>query len=188
MCRIPLLLALCAGESPASRVGAWSSRLVAAARSVLICWSTCRFPKLRLAVQIWLLVGGLGNHPLPKLPAATLLADLHRLGWRTELVLQMPRERGQPLLVEMPLALRQPLDITPPGESPLMKDVDAALSLQFYFLKARIPLTALQVRHLTSPERLVFGSGPLPTVAKKQPRQQLPTPLDDLVTCLRQLG
>ena len=124
---------------------------------------------------------------MPNLPAATQLADLHRLGWRTELVLQMPRERAQPLLVEIPLALRQPHDIAPPGESPLMKDVDVALSLQFYFLKARIPLAALQVRHLSSPERLVFASGALPRVAKKRPRQQLPTRLGDLVTCLRQL-
>ena len=30
-----------------------------------------------------------------------MLADLYRLGWRTELVLQMPRERAQPLGVEM---------------------------------------------------------------------------------------
>ena len=71
----------------------------------------------------------------------------------------MPRERVQPLLVEIPLALRQPHDITPPGESPLMKDADVALSLQFYFLKARIPLAAAQVQHLTSLERLLACSG-----------------------------
>ena len=98
-----------------------------------------------------------------------MVADLHRLGWRTELVLQMPRERAQPLGVETPLALRQPHDITPPGVSPLLEDADVALSLHFYFLTARIPLAAAQVQHLDSPERLVFGSAPLPPVAKKRP-------------------
>ena len=55
------------------------------------------------------------------------------------------------------------------------------------FLKARLPLTAAQVFHLTSPERLAIGSGPLPSVAKKRPRQQLPTQLGDLVACLRRI-
>ena len=60
-----------------------------------------------------------------------MLADLYRLGWHTELVLQMPRERAQPLSVEIPLALRQLRDVTPPGVSPL---ADVARSLRFYFL------------------------------------------------------
>ena len=30
-----------------------------------------------------------------------MLADLYRFGWRTELVLQMPREQAQPLGVEI---------------------------------------------------------------------------------------
>ena len=81
---------------------------------------------------------------MPKLPAATLLADL----FRTELVLQMPRERAQPMLAEIPLALRQQHDIAPPGESPLLLDAGAVDTLQFYFLRARTPLTAAQ---LTSP-------------------------------------
>ena len=87
-----------------------------------------------------------------------MLADLHSLGWRTELVLQMPRERAQPLVAEILLALRQPHDITPPGVSPLEEDADVALSLHFYFLTARIPLAAAQVQHLGSSERLAFGS------------------------------
>ena len=37
-------------------------------------------------------------------------------------------------------------------------------------------------------ERLAFGSGPLPRVAKKRPLLQLPTQLVDLVACLPRLG
>ena len=125
------------------------------------------------------------NQPVSKLPAATLLADLHRLEWRTELVLQMPRKRAQLLLAEIPLALRQQHDIAPPGESPLLIDAGAVETLQFYFLQACTPLTAAQLSHLTSPGRLAFSSAPLPHVAKKRPRQQLPTQLGDLVACLR---
>ena len=122
-----------------------------------------QIPQFRLVAQIRLpVLGAPGKRPLPKLPADTMLADLHRLGWRTELALQMPRERAQPLVAEIPLALRQPHDITPPGVSPLVEDADVALSLHFYFLTARIPLAAAQVQHLGSPERLAFGSAPLP--------------------------
>ena len=46
-------------------------------------------------------------------------------------------------------------------------DADVALSLRFYFLMARIPLVTAQVQHLSSNERLVFGSAPLPRVAKR---------------------
>ena len=100
----------------------------------------------------------------------------------------MPRERAQPLVAEIPLALRQPHDITPPGVSPLVEDADVALSLHFYFLTARIPLAAAQVQHLGSPERLAFGSAPLPRVAKKRPRHSVPFSLADLITRLRQTG
>ena len=125
-----------------------------------------QIPQFRLVAQIRLpVLGAPGKRPLPKLPAATMLADLYRLGWRTELVLQMPRERAQPLGVEIPLALRQLRDVTPPGVSPLAEDADVARSLHFYFLTARIPLAAAQVQHLISPERLAFGSAPLPRVA-----------------------
>ena len=116
-----------------------------------------------------------------------MLADLHRLGWRTELVLQMPRERAQPLGVEIPLALRQLRDVTPPGVSRLAEDADVVRSLRFYFLTARIPLAAAQVQHLISPERLVFGSAPLPRVAKR-PRHSSPFSLADLIARLRQPG
>ena len=98
-----------------------------------------------------------------------MLADLYRLGWRTELVLQMPRERAQSLGVEILLARRQLRDVTPPGISPLAEDADVTRSLHFYFLTARIPLAAAQVQHLSSLERLAFGSAPLPRVAKATP-------------------
>ena len=99
----------------------------------------------------------------------------------------MPRERAQPMLAEIPLALRQQHDIAPPGESPFLLDAGAVETLQFYFLKARTPLTAAlaQLAHLTSPGRLVFGSAPLPPVAKKRPRHQPATQLGDLVACLQ---
>ena len=148
-----------------------------------------QIPQFRLVAQIRLpVLGAPGKRPLPKLPADTMLADLHRLGWRTELVLQMPRERAQPLGVEIPLALRQLRDITPPGVSPLVEDADVALSLHFYFLTARIPLAAAQVQHLGSPERLAFGSAQLPRVAKKRPRHSVPFSLADLISRLRQPG
>ena len=148
-----------------------------------------QIPQFRPVAQIRLpVLGAPGKRPLPKLPADTMLADLHRLGWRAELVLQMPRERAQPLVAEIPLALRQLHDITPPGVSPLVEDADVALSLHFYFLTARIPLAAAQVQHLGSPERLAFGSAPLPRVAKKRPRRSVPFSLADLITRLRQTG
>ena len=148
-----------------------------------------QIPQFRLVAQIRLpVLGAPGKRPLPKLPAATMLADLYRLGWRIELVLQMPCERAQPLGVEIPLALRQLRDVTPPGASPLAEDADVARSLRFYFLTARIPLAAAQVQHLISPERLAFGSAPLPRVAKKRPRHSLPFSLADLITRLRQPG
>ena len=75
-----------------------------------------QIPQFRLVAQIRLpVLGAPGRRPLSRLPAATMLADLHRLGWRTELGFQMPRERAQPLGVEIPLALRQLRDVTPPG-------------------------------------------------------------------------
>ena len=143
--------------------------------------------QFRLVVQIRLpVLGAPGKRPLPRLSADTMLADLHRLGWRTDLVFQMPRERAQPLGAEIPLALRQLRDIAPPGASPLAEDADVVLSLRFYFLTARIPLATAQVQHLSSPERLVFGSAPLPRVAKR-PRHAASFSLADLIERLREL-
>ena len=64
------------------------------------------------------------------------------------------------------LALRQQHDIAPPGKSPLLLDA-GTVETQFYFVRARTLLTAAQLPHLTSSGRLVFGSAPLPAVAKK---------------------
>ena len=129
-----------------------------------------QIPLFRLVAQIRLSVlGAPGKHPLSKLPADTMLADLYRLGCRTELVLQMPRERAQPLGVEIPLALRQLRDVTPPGVSPLAEDADVARSLPAYRLQ----------RHKCNiwvALRLAFGSAPLPRVAKKRPRPMPPLP------------
>ena len=97
----------------------------------------------------------------------------------------MPRERAQPLGVEIPLALRQPHEITPPGVSPLLENADVALSLHFHLLTACIPLATAQVQHLDSPERLVFGLAPVPPVAEKRLRHSVPFLLADLITCLR---
>ena len=47
----------------------------------------------------------------------------------------------------------------------------------FYFLLARTPLSDVKVGHLTSPNRLVFGSAPIPKLPTKRPRQQPPTSL-----------
>ena len=108
-----------------------------------------QIPPLRLVVQLRPVLGAPGPQPVPKLPAATLLADLFQLGWRTELALQMPRERAQPMLAEIPLALRQQHDIAPPGESPLLLDAGAVETLQFYFL--RRALRSRRHSSLTSP-------------------------------------
>ena len=54
-------------------------------------------------------------------------------------------------------------------------------------LTARIPLATAQVQRLISPERLVFGSAPLPRVAKR-PRHAAPFWLADLIARLRQPG
>ena len=84
----------------------------------------------------------------------------------------MPWKRIQPMLAEIPLALRQQHDIAPPGESPLLLDAGPVDTLQFYFFKTRTPLTVAQLAHLNSSERLVFGSASLPAAAKKRPWHQ----------------
>ena len=97
----------------------------------------------------------------------------------------MPRERSQPQVQEIPLALRQSHAIVLPVASPLLQDHDVVRSLHFYFLLARTPLSDVEVGHLTSPNRLVFGSAPIPKLPTKRPRQQPPTSLAALVSCLQ---
>ena len=98
----------------------------------------------------------------------------------------MLRDRAQPLEAEIPLALRQLRDIAPLGISPLAEDADVVLSLHFYFLPVRIPLATAQVEHLSSLERLMFGSASLLRVIKR-PRHAAPFALADLIERLRQL-
>ena len=76
--------------------------------------------------------------------------------------------------------------LPPQRASPLAEDADVVLSLRFYLLTARIPLAFAQVQHLSSPQRLVFGSAPLPRVAKR-PRHAAPFSLADLIERLREL-
>ena len=129
-----------------------------------------QIPQFRLIAQIRLSVlGAPGKRPLPRLPAATMLADLHRLGWRTELVLQMPREPAQPLGVEIPLALRYTscemshrLESLHWQRMPMLYGACASI-----FSRPAYRLQRQQVQHLISPERLVFGSAPLRRVAKR---------------------
>ena len=53
-----------------------------------------QIPSLLVQLRLSLLDAS-SSQLLSKLPAATLLADLFQLEWRTELVLQMPRKRAQ---------------------------------------------------------------------------------------------
>ena len=99
-------------------------------------------------------------------PSERLLSQ----GWCPRQVLQMPRERSQPLVQEIPLALRQSHATVLPVASPLLQDHDV-VRLHFYFLLARTPLSDVEVGHLTSPTRLVFGSAPIPKLPTKRPRQ-----------------
>ena len=80
---------------------------------------------------------------------------------------QLLREKDQPFLAELFLVLRQPHDVEPPGQSPLLVDADVVNSLRFYFLRARVPLTPAQL----PPPLHAFRSGPLPGADKKRPRQ-----------------
>ena len=97
---------------------------------------------------------------LPKQPvtAHTLL----QAGWRPDLVLQMPRERDQPALAELPVSLQQPQAIQPPSASPLLADDDPSGSIKHYFLRGapcsqpRAPSALSQPRTLC----LLLGTTP----------------------------
>ena len=94
----------------------------------------------------------------------------------TDLVFQMPRERAQPLEAEIPLALRQLRDVTPPGVSPLAEDADVVLSLRFYFLTARTPLATAQVQHLSRLDRATAAAGTYPPCLMLAPLLLPPSP------------
>ena len=128
-------------------------------------------------------VGRPGQHAVPRRPDGAVGKALLSQGSRQ--VLQMPRERSQPLVQEIPLAFRQTPATVLPVASPLLQDHDVVQSLHFYFLLARTPLSEVEVCHLTSPTRLAFGSAPIPKLPTKRPRQQPPTSLAALVSCLQ---
>ena len=145
-----------------------------------------QIPRLRISYQVTMpVVGRPGQHAVPRLPDGAVGKALLSQGWCPRQVLQMPRERSQPLVQEIPLALRQPPATVLPAASPLLQDHDVVQSLHFYFLLARTPLSEVEVSHLTSPTRLVFGSAPIPKLPTKRPRQQPPTSLAALVSCLQ---
>ena len=145
-----------------------------------------QIPRLRISYQVAMpVVGRPGQHAVPRFPDGAVGKALLSQGWCPRQVLQMPRERSQPLVQEIPLALRQPPATVLPAASPLLQDHDVVQSLHFYFLLARTPLSEVEVSHLTSPTRLVFGSAPIPKLPTKRPRQQPPTSLAALVSCLQ---
>ena len=145
-----------------------------------------QIPRLRISYQVAMpVVGRPGQHAVPRLPDGAVGKALLSQGWCPRQVLQMPRERSQPLVQEIPLALRQPPATALPAASPLLQDHDVVQSLHFYFLLARTPLSEVEVGHLTSPTRLVFGSAPIPKLPTKRPRQQPPTSLAAFVSCLQ---
>ena len=119
-----------------------------------------------------------GQHAVPRRP--------DRAFFESELVsttsIANAQKRSQPQVQEIPLALRQSHAIVLPVASPLLQVVR---SLHFYFLLARTPLSDVEVGHLTSPNRLVFGSASIPKLPTKRPQQQPPTSLAALVSCLQ---
>ena len=145
-----------------------------------------QIPRMRISYQVAMpVVGKPEQHAVPRRPDGAFGEALLSQSWCPRQVLQMPRERSQPQVQEIPLALRQSHAIVLPVASPLLQDHDAVRSLHFYFLLARTSLSDVEVGHLTSPNRLVFGSAPIPKLPTKRPRQQPPTSLAALVSCLQ---
>ena len=145
-----------------------------------------QIPRMRISYQVAMpVVGRPGQHAVPRRPDGAVGKALLSQGWCPRQVLQMPRERSQPMVQEIPLAFRQTPATVLPVASPLLQDHDVVQSLHFYFLLARTPLSEVEVGHLTSPTRLAFGSAPIPKLPTKRPRQQPPTSLAALVSCLQ---
>ena len=148
-----------------------------------------QIPRMRISYQVAMpVVGKPGQHAVPRRLDGAFGKALLSQGWCPRQVLQMPRERSQPLVQEIPLALRQSHATVLPVASPLLQDHDVVQSLHFYFLLARTPLSDVEVGHLTSPNRLVFGSAPIPKLPTKRPRQQPPTSLAALVSRCRPMA
>ena len=101
-----------------------------------------QIPELRAIVQIRVpLAGAPEGTALPKQPATA--DSLLQAGWRPDLVLQMPRERDQPALAELPVSLRQPQAVRPPSASPLLADNDPSGSIKHYFLGLHEPAKSI---------------------------------------------
>ena len=142
-----------------------------------------QIPELRAIVQVRLPIAGAPEEvALPSQPT-TVDALLHA-GWRPDLVLQMPRERDQPALAELPVSLRQPQAIRPPSVSPLLADEDPSGSLKHYFLAGFCVASQAHLQDLVSPERFAFCSAPLPNL-RTMVRMPRPTSYQELQTCLR---
>ena len=78
-----------------------------------------QIPRLRISYQVAMpVVGRPGQHAVPRLPDGAVGKALLNQGWCPRQVLQMPRERSQPLVQEIPLALRQPPATVLPAASP----------------------------------------------------------------------
>ena len=138
-----------------------------------------QIPALRCIVQVWLpALGAPLGTPIPRSSATYVPETLLQQGWSPERVLQMPREKYQPVPAELPRTLKRAQEVTPPAWSPLLVDNDVQEGLKDYFLTARLPLTRAQMQHLDSAERLRFGSAPLPEGDRKRPWPQLATRLD----------
>ena len=113
-----------------------------------------QIPRMRISYQVAMpVVGKPGQHAVPRRPDGAFGEALLSQGWCPRQVLQMPRERSQPLVQEIPLALRQSHATVLPVASPLLQDHDVVQSLHFYFLLARTPLSDAEVGHLTSPNQ-----------------------------------
>ena len=105
---------------------------------------------MRISYQVAMpVVGKPGQHAVPRRPDGAFGEALLSQGWCPRQVLQMPRERSQPQVQEIPLALRQSHAIVLPVASPLLQDHDAVRSLHFSFLLARTSLSDVEVGHLT---------------------------------------
>ena len=110
--------------------------------------------------------------------------DLHRLEWRTEVVLQMSRKRAQLLLAEIPLAtiLRHPESLSS-NRRRCSRDPAVLLPAGAH------SLTAAQLFHLTSSGRLAFSFVLCPMSPRKGPSNSFPLNwVGDLVACLRRIS
>ena len=152
------------------------ARLRFGPRLMAVCAHLRISPQLLEHTQIPELRGAPEGTALPKQP--TTAEALLQAGWRPDLVLQMPRERDQPALAELPVSTQAP------SASPLLADDDLLGSIKHYFLAGLSVASQAHLRHLVSPSRLSFGSAPLPDL-RTMVRMPKATSYQELQTCLR---